>query len=595
MALEPESKGKRTIYLITDGNEASWPPLKDHRLRRLLTEAIRIVVMNVGPPESIHNRAIVGDTPASAEAVAGMPAMLQATVFNSSDSRRVDTVLSVSLEGEQVQRAHVELAPGQRRTVPITVTPWKAGILRGQFEIPGDAFPLDDTFLFSLNVGAAVRVLVIAPPIPKNLQTDPAIFLQAALETPTELLKRQAASGDEDSQAGAIEATVVRLPKLDLAMLRDAEVIILADVPLEKELASCLRQVVAEGTGLVLFGGTRMDPAAYQDLLLSHVPASPLAFLPLESPPPADAKPQLVSTVDLTHPILNVFTEDAQNYFVTTHLYWHLPIRLPDAFQPAASPTQLDTSQAIARSLFMLSDGRSVLAESRLAKGRVLVAGIGVGLDLSDLAVRPEFVPLLLRAVTHVRRPSPVQTVPPASAAQPAIIRITDRWPHARADGIDPIDRKYPIKLHRSGDAFAGAMTATDRKGYYGFWAMPRDKAAPEVIQHGFAVNLAPGPSAFAQTDEKAIRERLSPTQLTLLAGPLEDEALIGQLTGKKELWRALIWVLFAVFAAEFLLATFRQALQQPGESPSWLQQPWVRRLLAPWRMSPAAKPSALR
>ena len=583
-ALESEARGKRTIYLITDGNEASWPGLKDHRLRRLLDEEVRVVVMNVGPTEPIHNRAIVGETPLNAEAVAGLPTVLKATVLNSSDRKRVDTVLSVSLEGEQVQRSHIELAPGQRRTVPITVTPLKAGILRGQFELPADAFPLDDTFLFSLNVGATLRVLLIAPPVPKNLQTDPAIFLQAALRTPAEVLDRQAASvgAEEEGQSGTIEATLVRLPKLDIAMLREAEVIILADVPLEKELAACLRQVVAEGTGLIVFSGPHMDPAVYQELLLAHLPDSPLELLHSEVQPSDSEKPELVSAVDLAHPILGVFEEGEQDYFVTTNLYWHVPIRLPETALPDG-----DADRTVARSLFMLSDGRSVLAEGRLANGKVLVAGMGVSLDLSDLAVRPEFVPLLLRAVTHVRRPSSVESVPPVSAAQPAVIRITDRWPHARADGMDPAERKYPIKLHRSGDTFSGAMTATAQKGYYEFWAMPRDKAAPQLIKHGFAVNLAPGPSAFVQTEEATVRERLAPSQLTILAGPVEDEALIGQLTGKKELWRALVWTMFVVFAVEFLLATFRQALQQPGESSSFLQQAWLRRFLAPWRMSP--------
>jgi hypothetical protein len=92
------------------------------------------------------------------------------------------------------------------------------------------------------------------------------------------------------------------------------------------------------------------------------------------------------------------------------------------------------------------------------------------------------------------------------------------------------------------------------------------------------------------KVEETAIREQLSPSQLTVLEGPVEDKALIGQLTGKKELWRTLVWIMFAVFAVEFLLATFRTSLPQPGESSSLLQQPWLRRILAPWRMAPTTK-----
>ena len=88
------------------------------------------------------------------------------------------------------------------------------------------------------------------------------------------------------------------------------------------------------------------------------------------------------------------------------------------------------------------------------------------------------------------------------------------------------------------------------------------------------------------QVEEKTIRERLSPSQLTVMEGPIEDTALIAQLTGKKELWRSLIWIMFVVFFVEFLLANFRQTLQKPGESGGLLQKAWIRRLLAPWQMS---------
>jgi hypothetical protein len=205
----------------------------------------------------------------------------------------------------------------------------------------------------------------------------------------------------------------------------------------------------------------------------------------------------------------------------------------------------------------------------------VLVAAFPATPDWSNLPLKPEFVPLLLRAVAHVRRAAAAETIAAIQPFDPAPVRVTDRWPDAQVEAIDPAGKSTSIKLARSGRQRIGALTATDRKGYYKFVVRPKVSGAlvaaaaapgagggatPDKIELGFAVNLDASGTDFASLSEGQLRDTLAPAPLVYLRGTSEDPVLSRQLTQKREIWRTLIWLMFAVIGVEFLLATLRPA-----------------------------------
>jgi hypothetical protein len=66
--------------------------------------------------------------------------------------------------------------------------------------------------------------------------------------------------------------------------------------------------------------------------------------------------------------------------------------------------------------------------------------------------------------------------------------------------------------------------------------------------------------------DESQLRELLPGVQLTLVNATAEAQQSLGSIGKEQEIYRPLIWVLFAIIAVEFLLATVRGSRKE-GES----------------------------
>ena len=201
-------------------------------------------------------------------------------------------------------------------------------------------------------------------------------------------------------------------------------------------------------------------------------------------------------------------------------------------------------------------------------RGRLLVAGFPASPDWSDLPLKPEFVPMLLRAVEYLRRVPEFAASAAIAPGQPAPVTLTDRWLEARVQATDPSGKPHEIPLHRSARRLVGAMLQTDRKGYYAFSILPHAEGAPESVELGFAVNLAGEHNDFSMIDERRIRDILAAApDLAYLESSPEKPILADELARKREIWRTLIWVTFLVICIEFLVSTLRpqRAVPSPG------------------------------
>ena len=101
-----------------------------------------------------------------------------------------------------------------------------------------------------------------------------------------------------------------------------------------------------------------------------------------------------------------------------------------------------------------------------------------------------------------------------------------------------------------------------------------------------FAVNLAPEESEFDTLNEGQLRELLPGTQLTLVDASAEAQQLLGAIGDEREVWRPLIFILFAIIAVEFTLATLggqRRETEEPATVTERIRQfspgTWVGRM----------------
>ena len=80
--------------------------------------------------------------------------------------------------------------------------------------------------------------------------------------------------------------------------------------------------------------------------------------------------------------------------------------------------------------------------------------------------------------------------------------------------------------------------------------------------------------AAFTPFTADEIGKAFAPHPVTLLAGTASDPVLHGRLTGRREIWRWLIALVFALFFADFLLGTLKQAeTGETGRQRGWREK----------------------
>lgn len=590
MALTADRQGRRIVYVITDFSRGSWGGLKDHPALATLDQTTQLVLMDVGSTTPVVNAAVVGDPPQVVNQIAGLPVMLSATIVNGSAEKSIDTVLSVILDDEQVARFNVSLQPGQRVTRPIPVTPSRAGAIRGRFELPADAFPDDDSYLFCLNVEPSLDVLIVAPPGSATGQSDDELYLRAALTSA--LHARGTATTEEKQIAASLRITTIKPDQLTAMALAESHVVILADVPMTQAIGAMLGSYVQDGGGMLIFPGPHVRGEYYQAHLLRMPGATSAGDAAVLIQPPVgnpdnEAEFRHITGVDLTHPVLNVFAEKDARYFSTVRIFRHFPLKLPTGAEaeetPATAPSPdhppvlTPPQNALARILMRLPDRSPAMIERQIGKGRVIIAGFPATPQWSNLPLKPEFVPLMLRAVAHVRRPAYAYAPSTVNPNEPATLTLTDRWPQAQIEATGPTGGTRMLDLHRSGTQFLAAMLDTAAKGYYGVKISPRAEGAPQTLDLGFAVNVANRDASLSSYDREAFAKLIGPVNYVHLKGTADDPILADQLTQRKEIWRTLIWAMFAVIALEFLLSTLSPG--KPREVDGERKPPLLRRI----------------
>lgn len=568
--------GSRVVYILTDASRRAWAPLAGNPLTQAPASDRQVVVMNVGPTTPVINLAAIGEPPRLLHPIVGLPVLLSATVVNGSSEHPKDTLLSVMLDDQQVSQIPLSLQPGQKITKAVTVTPTRAGTIRGRFQLPADAFPDDDAYLFCLNVEPKVSVVIATPPPAPPPAGAADLFIRTALKSP--LAAETGQFNETQKIAASLDVTSVVSSALTDAMLTAADVVILADVPIDASLGPLLRKFVSAGGGLMIFPGAHVQPdACNANLLNPPAPAAAGAILgarPTLLAPVGnlddEAKFQPLSSIDLTHPILSAFAEPGTDYFGTVRIYRYFPIRLPPAKDLAGNSLETaDRSNVLMR----LPDRTPMLVESKLGEGKILLAAFPPTPDWSNVPLKPQFVPILLRAVAHLRRSSQAEAPPAIKPHEPAPVYLTERWPDAKVEVLDPTGKPTAVSLHRSGKQMVGAFNETERKGYYTFRVLPRAAAGvsggdPQRVELGFAVNLDITGADFAMLNEAQMKETLKPMAVTYLRGSANDPGLAQELRQKREIWRTLIWVMFAVIGIEFLLATLTPSRGVSKASP---------------------------
>lgn len=394
-----------------------------------------------------------------------------------------------------------------------------AGVHSVAVRLEPDALVEDDVRYLSVDVRRQVRVLVVDG-APSGVPKEDEIFY----------LERALLAGASDQPPPRIIAAD-DLPRADLSRY---DVMVLAGVDVfNRPDGARVLDFVEAGGGLLVTMSESLDAELYNAEFGRLLPRR-LRSLKIVGHEGAGAgEPVRLDGPDDRDPITRIFTGEAIGGLQSTrtHGYWLL--------QPANEPAM--------NVHLRYSDGQPALVSRAFSAGRVAVLTTSIDRDLTDLPIRPAFVPLMRQLVLYLgralERPDPRRTL----VGQRRIINVPDGAQSLRVVAPDGREQRW------TGEALRGDTIIFDQTQVPGHYRVDAAFAGlmEAVPTESFAVNVDPR--------ESNLRPLSEDEALGLLRGQASDGeqprlAASGQAFGQRVDPDALAALLLALMAVAFVI-----------------------------------------
>lgn len=384
--LEKGYNRAKEIVVFTDSQRLGWR-LDSPSAWSTFGEAVeglptppKLMVRSFPPPEALRNVAVSGIALSREVVGTDREATIRVTIENTGTEAVTPNPLEVTVGEELLEPAALgQLAPGQEETIE----------LRYLFKTPGptvvkavldarDDLLLDDTRERIVTVKRRLPVLLVDGNPSGGFFERAAGFTALALAPSAELVE-----SNEASDNYLMEPKV--LPAPEITTLKDLEknkVVVLADVArLPGIMADRIAAYVANGGGLLILAGPRVDESFYNGWDGPGGPVSPVDLGPLE----ADAEGIQPAPSTFDHETLVLFKDE----------------RNSDLGKASLSGFRAVTGRRDGGSIAAsYSNGEPFLAGRNYGKGRVLLATSGFDVRTGNLTTRQSFVPLVHELVT---------------------------------------------------------------------------------------------------------------------------------------------------------------------------------------------------
>jgi hypothetical protein len=460
------------------------------------------VLANV-PPEARVNRAITllesKNIPGHAPRTVELRARIQSfTAENAGKPAAADITLR-GPAGDLV-KASAEVTPGTIADKAIQYAFDEPGFVPVEMVIEHDALEEDDVRYANADVRRQVRTLIVdvAPSgVPKQ---DEVFYLERAL-----------LSGASDQPVPRV-ITVDDLAHADLATF---DVVVLAGVTtFGRSEGARLVELVEKGGGLLITASQDMDVDLYNAELARILPR-PMRSIKVVDPETgglgADGQVTLRSPA-LDHPVMEIFEGSSLGGLLSARTKAYLLL------QPGGNRA--------AKVLVEYEDGQPAIVEGEAGQGRVILLTTSIDRDLTDLPIRPAFVPLVRRMVLELgnalSKPDPRKTL----VGEPRTIRIPAGTTRLSVTGPDGKEKTWEQgELGGSGElaftdtllpghyqvkaAFAGPLVALDAESFAVNVDTRESDLRPLSVDEATAVLLGTATGAHAQTTALARAQAL--------------------------------------------------------------------------------------
>ena len=445
----------------------------------------------------------------------------------SDSSEPVD--ITLMQDGSVLTASHVDVVPGTMIDKALRHAFDRPGFAFVQVRLQPDLLTEDDVRYHVAEIRQPIRTLIIDG-APSGLPKEDEVFY----------LDRALLAGASDQPRPKTISTD-ELSRTDLTAF---DVVVMAGVDaFGRSEGARLVEFVERGGGLLITASEGLDVDDYNAGL---GPVLPRPFRGLkvvdEGRGGVGSHGEVgLTDIDTEHPVLEVFRGEAATGLSSTRTQAYLLL------QPGGNREM--------RVWARYDDGQPALVETTHQKGRVVVLTTSIDRDLTDLPIRPAFLPLVRQTLLYLgdalHRPDPRRT----TVAEPRTIAIPPQAQNASVIGPDGKEQTFS-----RGDFAAGSLRfgGTELPGHYRVQAS--FTGAPELLRgESFAVNVDPRESNLGSLDpEEATALLLGESGPTSEAPAwVRASALAGQLSAEA-LLRALLIAMVIAFVLESILTTQR-------------------------------------
>ncbi len=446
----------RQAVLLSDLQRADWTGSVEAAIETMqrqwetlpATPEVHLIPIEV-PPQA--NVSVAFDAPQTEVSLPGEPLDLPITVVNHGDQQLTGVPLRLAIDGRAIVSRKIDIEPKATAQLQVTVEVETSGGHLATVEVddPAGQITADDRDSLPIQTLATRRVLLIEREPRPSLFDCETGFLQLALE----------ATASERQQGQAADIRRVASADVEPEAIREADVIVLADVPqISKDVVDAISARVADGGLVCVFAGLSLDPAWYERAM---GPASEHPLLPWRYGQASVAEDGEASLRGgpYADPLLAFFDDPEQGQLTSATLTaW----RQLEPWPAAAAETEGKIAESAAgpQPLLETQQGQPILVAAPFGQGRVLQWAIAADEASGTLPLEPAYVPLLQRLL--------LLDLSSATSRNPQVLQ--------REATLDPLSRderaslatRLGVALHETVDDFLAHNR--NRQGGHEIW-----------------------------------------------------------------------------------------------------------------------------
>lgn len=540
----------REVIVLTDGQARGWA-VDDENLwtgfDQLLEQAPvrpRVWVVNVtdeeGVAEDDRRNVAVDRLQVSRElSVPGFPLRFSTKLFYSGGEEPHTVKVSFEVDGKKVPELDrtERLEPGGEASLEFIHEFESVGSKLVSVVITEDDLPGDDRADVAVTVSQALPVLLVEGDPQLDTVRNETFFASLAL-TP------------KSNDAPWVKADVIEYNRLHPDMLDNYVAVVLANVPeIDVDIADALRGYVADGGGLFIALGNRVQRESYNDqLFVEGMDLLPAELMSLEVSGD-ESKGERVMDSSLELPWMLRFKEEHGDDFTTARFTrWWRVIPPADNLEFKAPADKVSGSTAIVAG--RLTSQHPMLVTRNYGRGGVLLCTVPLDGDESTFPAKRDFVPWIHEMLFYLASKTVRRNV---DVGIPLMMPFPKDANPNDYQFYGPNDMTFGPVLDATGGQSLIRLNDTRLPGVYVFAPKGVDPLKAKERQH-FVVNFDRGESDLRLLGDDQLVQLTANNRMATIGqvGDLMDQMIDSE--GGAELWRFLMIIFVLILIGEVMM-----------------------------------------